>query len=281
MHFVGFAAFALRTQACQGFGCYATHNIPGATIDFFFFFSSEYSEGMRCWLNHLWVETSLGASGRQRWFTGWNLSGAHRGVKVTAACGTQVPPPPSLLQSFSVMICLRWCTWSCISMSITGVGDKMKSGRPHRSSAVWEPLLVTEVRWFMIYFPINPSLLRAPCPPVNKCQVTIPLHLPSHIHSGGFSGTLLPVAKAKLGRASTVIITPYLYMQMSGNWNKGRNGGEIKKPWMTELQWCWTWLEAGRLRTPGPLRQMVRVEGLHNTRLSHMSPNHTEPYGRP
>lgn len=56
----------------------------------------------------------------------------------------------------------------------------------------------------------------------------------------------------KLGRGSTVINTAYLYTCMSGNWNKRGDGGEIKKPWMTELQRCWIQLEAGRLNTPGP-----------------------------
>lgn len=68
-------------------------------------------------------------------------------------------------------------------MSITGAGHQMKSDRPHRRSALQGPLLVTEVRWFMIYFPITPSLLCALGPPVNKRQARLSPHPPTHTHT--------------------------------------------------------------------------------------------------
>lgn len=97
----------------------------------------------------------------------------------------------------------------------------------------------------------QPALCTGP-----SCQqtpgTTIPLHpSPSHIHCRSFSSASF-LCWAKLEGASTVINTAYLYTCMSGNWNKGRDGGKIKKPWMTELQWCWIQSEAGRLCTPGP-----------------------------
>lgn len=139
-------------------------------------------------------------------------------------------------------------------MSVTGTCDQVESDRPHRRCAPWEPFPVTEVRWFMIYFPINPSLLRALGRPVNKrrarlsppCSPSLPRSCWRLLPAPPLSGL------AKLGRASTVINAAYLYACMSLNWNKGRDGGEIKKPWMTELQWCWIQSEAGSLHTPGP-----------------------------
>lgn len=137
-------------------------------------------------------------------------------------------------------------------MSITEAGDQLNSDRPHRRCALREPFLVTEVRWFMIYFPITPSLLSALGPPVNNHQAWLSPRLPSHVHSRTLIYGPCFFRWDKLGRASTVINTAYLYSCMSGNWNKRGDGGEIKKPWMTELQWCWIQSEAGRLYTPGP-----------------------------
>lgn len=57
--FVGFAAFALWLQACHCFGYKATHCFSESRYRF----SPQYSERMSCWLNHLWVEASLGNRG--------------------------------------------------------------------------------------------------------------------------------------------------------------------------------------------------------------------------
>lgn len=166
-------------------------------------------------------------------------------------------------------------------MSFTGASDQMKSDWPHRKYSLRGPFLVTEVRWFMIYFPITPSVLCALGPHVNKGWASLsPCTFPPTSIVEAF--VVLPASCwAKLGKASTVFNTAYLYTFMSGNWNTGRDGGEIKKLWMTELRWCWSQCEAGRLCTPGPPRQMVRGWGLHNTRLSHMSPNHTRTFRKP
>lgn len=146
-----------------------------------------------------------------------------------------------------------WCG-ACIVVRavLAWVLQEQASDWPHRRCALWEPFLVTEVRWFMIYFPITPSLLCALGPPVIKRRAWLSPYTFPPTSTVGASPVLLSSVQAKLRRASTFINTAYLYTCVSGNWRKGRDGGNILRAWMTELQWCWIQLEAGRLHTPGP-----------------------------
>lgn len=165
-------------------------------------------------------------------------------------------------------------------MSITGAGDQMKSDWPHRRCALWEPFLVTEVRWFMIYFPINPSLLCALGPPVNKCQARLSPY------------TFPPT--------STVEASPALPSSVKPNWEgpphllihlictraclligtRERMEARLKShEWQSS-----SGVGFGR-RLAGSAHLGLQADGegwgLHNTRLSHMSTNHTEPLGSP
>ncbi len=165
-------------------------------------------------------------------------------------------------------------------MSITGAGDQTESGRPHRRCALWEPFLVTEVRWFMIYFPINPSLLCALGPPVNNWRAQLSLYTfpptstaeasPASIHCWVQIGEGLPQLVIQLicKRACLVI---------------GTSEGMVARLKSHEWQSCSGVGCSRRLAGSAHLGLQADGEGwgLHNTGLSHMSPNHTEPLGSP
>lgn len=136
-------------------------------------------------------------------------------------------------------------------MSITAAGDHMKSDWPHWRCALRGPFLVTEVRWFMIYFPITPSLLSALGPPVNNHKAWLSTYT--------FPPTSTPEASTILPSSAETNWKgfPHLLIQLIrtrvfliiGT----REGMVLRlKRWMTELQWCWIQLEVGRLHTPGP-----------------------------
>lgn len=154
----------------------------------------------------------------------------------------------------------------------------MESDWPHKRCALQESLLVTEVRWFMIYFPINPSVPCALGPSFNKCQAR---HLPSHIHSWHFAGASF-LCLAKLVRASMLINRTFLSSRMSGNY-KGIREGMVAR--LKSHEWQSSSGVGFSRKLAGSAHLGLQADGegwgLHNTRLSHMSPNHTESLGSP
>ncbi len=163
-------------------------------------------------------------------------------------------------------------------MSITEAGDQTKSDWPHRRCALWEPFLVTEVRWFMIYFPITPSLLCALGPPVNKRRARLsPLHLASHIHSRSFSSASVEPNWEGLPHLLIQLICTRACLVI------GTREGMVARlkshEWQNSSGVGFSWKLAGSAHLG--LSADGEGWGLHNTRLSHMSPNHTEPLGSP
>lgn len=183
---------------------------------------------MSFWLNPFCAETNE-ASGRQGEFVRWTLLGAHGEVR----------------RGLTV--------WSCISISVTGGAHWWEADRPHRRCAPWEPFRVTAERWFMIYFPKNPSLPHALGPLVDKCQ-----GLPPHNALAPSSTAEASSALLSLSKPNWIFGHPYC---MAAKWNKGKDGGESKNPWMTELQWCWMEVRAWQVLHTWACRQMVWVEG--------------------
>lgn len=207
---------------------------------------------MSFWLNPLRAETNE-ASGRQGGFVRWTLIGAHGEVRGGLTF------------------------WSCISMSVTGGHDQTEADWPHRRCALWGPFRVTVVRWFMIYFPINPSLPRALDPPADKCQGLPSQYTLSPSPTVEGSPALLFLSNPNWIGVVNFSLFGHLYC-MSANWNKGKNGGQSKNLWMTELL-------DGRTGLAGCTHLGLQADGvgwgLCNTGLSHMASNHTKPLGNP
>lgn len=159
-------------------------------------------------------------------------------------------------QSFSLMIRPRYgaCILVRAVLAWALQEQTMKSDCwPHRRCALRGPFFVTKVRWFMIYFPITPSLLCALGLPVNKCWAWLSHYIFPPTSAVEDSLVLASSVKPNWdGLPQLLLHLVCTRARMSGNWNKGRDSGEIKKPWMTELQWCWIQLEADSLGTPGP-----------------------------
>lgn len=190
---------------------------------------------MSFWLNPFCAETNE-ASGRQGEFVRWTLIGAHGEVR----------------QGLTV--------WSCISMSVTGGAHRREADRPHRKCAPWKSFRVTAERWFMVYFPINPSLPCALGPLVDKCQGP-----PSH-------NFLVPSSTAEASSVLLFLFKPNWICAfkrslfghpncMPANRNNRKDGVGSKNPWMTVLQWCWMEVRAWQAPHTWASRQMVWVEG--------------------
>lgn len=128
--------------------------------------------------------------------------------------------------------------WSCISMSVTGGDNQREADWPHRRCALWEPFRVTVVRWFMIYFPISPSLPHALGLLIVICQGLTSLYTLPPCSTAEGSRALLFLSNPNRICALNFSLFGLLYW-MSANWNKEKDGEESKNLWMTDLQWCW------------------------------------------
>lgn len=156
-------------------------------------------------------------------------------------------------------------------MSVTEAGDRMKSDWPHWRCALRGLFPVTEVRWFMIYFPITPSLLCALGPPVNNH------YLPSHIYRRSFHSHSV-LCWDKLGRG----FHNYEYSLFVSLVIGTREGtaGRLKAmndraPVVLVLVGGWQDLHTWASTADG------ESWGLHNSSLSRMSPHLTESSGSP